>query len=77
MALDKTGLQTTIKALMLDMKTKESASFDEFAQRLADAIDVYVKTGTVTVAPGIPVSTAGSPTAQTGATTAPGTGTIT
>jgi hypothetical protein len=62
---------------MLDMKTKESASFDEFAQRLADAIDVYVKTGTVTVAPGIPVSTAGSPTAQTGATTAPGTGTIT
>lgn len=27
---------------MLDMKTKESASFDEFAQRLGDAIDVYV-----------------------------------
>lgn len=77
MALDKTGLQTTIKALMLDMKTKESASFDEFAQRLADAIDVYVKTGTVTVAPGIPVSTTDIPPEEIGATTAPGTGTIT
>ena len=48
MALNKPALQATIKALMLDMKTKEIASFDEFAQRLADAIDVYVKTGTIT-----------------------------
>ena len=39
-------------------------------------IDTWIKTGTVTVQAGIPVSTAGSPTAQTGATTGPGTGTI-
>lgn len=32
--------------------------------------------GMVTVALGIPVATAGSPAAQTGATTGPGTGTI-
>ena len=51
------------------------------ATELAKAIDAYIKTGTVTtvvntvVAPGQLVVTAGSPAAQAGATTSPGTGT--
>ena len=48
-----------------------------FAEALATAIvQHFVSAGMVTVAAGIAVSTAGSPAAQTGATTAPGMGTI-
>ncbi len=76
MALAKPALKSSIKQLLQDMMNREDASFDEFATRLSDAIDSYVKTGTVTVAAGIAVATTGSAAAQTGATTAPGTGTI-
>ena len=79
----KTNLQRKIKAIL-------DASFDEksdpeqvkmkFAQELstaiADEMDAWIKTGMVTVQPGIPVATVGSPTAQRGTTTGPGTGTI-
>lgn len=77
------NLQTKIKTIL-------DASFDEnsdpeqiktkFAKDLstaiADEMETWIKTGIVTVSAGIPVSTVGSPTAQTGATTGPGTGTI-
>ncbi|MFP3041898.1 hypothetical protein LQZ19_08755 [Treponema primitia] len=43
----------------------------EYANQLAAAIDAQIKTAQVNA--GIPVSTAGSATAQTGATTGPGT----
>jgi len=45
-------------------------------QKIAMAIDAYIRQATVnvTVAPGTPVATAGSPAAQTGVTTGPGTG---
>jgi len=76
MALAKPALKASIKQLLQDMMAREDASFDEFATRLSDAVDTYVKTGTVTVAAGIPVSTTGTAAAQAGATTAPGTGTI-
>ena len=46
------------------------------ANAIADGVDAWIKTATVTVQAGIPVSTSGSPTAQTGATTGQGTGTI-
>jgi hypothetical protein len=76
MALNKPALKTGIKTLLQDMMNREEASFDEFGDRLSTLIDTYVKTGTVTVAAGIAVATTGSPTAQTGFTTASGTGTI-
>lgn len=69
-------LKTDILSLLTGMREKTEVSDDEFAGKLAAAIDKYIKTATVTVAAGIAVSTTGSPTAQTGATTAPGTGTI-
>lgn len=76
MALNKTALKSALKQLLEDMMQREDASFEEFAERMSTVIDAYVKTGTVTVASGIPVSTAGTAAAQSGATTAPGTGTI-
>jgi hypothetical protein len=76
MPLQKPPLKQGISALMQDMMDKTEPSYDEFAERLSTLIETFVKTGTVTVAVGIPVATAGSPTAQTGSTTAPGTGTI-
>lgn len=76
MALNKNALRNGIKQLMDDMRTREQDSNQEFATRLANLIDGYVKSGTVTVAAGIPVTTAGTATAQSGATTSTGTGTI-
>jgi hypothetical protein len=68
----------------LDQPISEKSDSNEVKQRfaqnlanaIADGVDTWIKTATVTVQAGIPVSTAGSPTSQTGATTGPGTGTI-
>lgn len=53
------------------------ARTNQLADDIAMAIDAYVRGAvvTVTVSPGIPVVTAGSPTAQTGSTIAAGVGT--
>ena len=87
MALATEALKLALKSDILEIlntpiseKSSDVEVKNNFATKLADAIgnrlDTWIKTGTVTVQPGIPVSTAGSPTAQTGATTGPGTGTI-
>lgn len=76
MALQRAPLKEGIVGLMKDMMEREEPSYDEFADRLSTLIEIFVKTGTVTVAQGIPVATAGSATAQTGATTGTGTGAI-
>ena len=70
MPLDKTGLAQSILSLMTQMRQETEIDDSKFAKGLADAIDTFVKTGEVQA--GIPVSTAGSATAQTGATTGPG-----
>jgi len=76
MALVKQTLKTGILALITEMRTKEENADDYFADQLATLIDAYIKTATVIVAVGIPVTTAGTAAAQTGATTGPGTGVI-
>lgn len=43
MALNKNQLKTNIIAIMQDMMTREETSIEEFAERLADAVDDYVK----------------------------------
>ena len=68
MGLNKAGLKEAIKAILTDMLTKEENSIDEFATRLSDGIDVYIKSGTVSVN----VTTTGTATNQTGT----GSGTI-
>lgn len=47
MALNKAQLKIDIKDLLTDMLTREENSIEEFATRLSDKIDVYVKTATV------------------------------
>jgi hypothetical protein len=79
MALVKATLKSAIEAAFKVQASKEDnpdGALSDLSDKLAAAIEAFVKSGTVTVAAGIAVSTAGSPTAQTGATTAPGTGTI-
>lgn len=70
MPLNKTALAQSILKLMTDARKETGIDDSKFANGLADAIDAFVKTGEVQA--GIPVSTAGSATAQTGATTGPG-----
>lgn len=53
---------------------KQADAVNYISEQLATAIDNQTKTATVTVNAGIPVSTAGTATAQTGETTAEGTG---
>jgi predicted KAP-like P-loop ATPase len=78
MAMSKTALGKAIADLIIDanapadMKAKITSQWTNIAGAIIDEI----KKSTITVAAGIPVSTAGSPTAQTGATTSTGTATI-
>lgn len=43
MALNKTELRNDIKSILEDMMQRENTSIDEFATRLSDSIDSYVK----------------------------------
>jgi hypothetical protein len=70
MALQKDVLESSILNLLTQMRQETEIDDSKFAKGLADAIDAFVKTGEVQ--PGIPVSTTGSATAQSGATTGPG-----
>ncbi len=77
--LDKNTLKQEIKQAFKDEQGEENdadVSLERISEKLANAIDAFVKSGTVTVASGIAVSTAGSASAQTGTTTSTGTGTI-
>ena len=76
MGLNKQALKQGIITLQQDMLTKTEANPEEYAERLASLIHDFVRSGEVTVAAGISVSTAGTATAQTGATNSTGTGTI-
>lgn len=66
MALQKEELAKEILSIMTDMRKETEIDDSKFANRLASAIDTFVKTGEVQA--GIPVSTTGSATAQTGTT---------
>lgn len=70
MALVKATLQAQLLQVFTEMRNEKEISDAKLAEKLASAIDTYIRSAQV--APGIPVATAGSPTAQTGATTGPG-----
>jgi len=76
MALQKETLKEGIMKLMADMAKMDKTDHEQYADRLSTLIESFIKSGQVIVASGIPVATAGSATAQTGATTATGLGTI-
>lgn len=78
MAMSNVALGKAIANLIIDenapadMKAKITSQWTNIAGAIIDEI----KKATITVAAGISVSTAGSPTAQTGATTSTGTASI-
>ena len=78
MAMSNVALGKAIADLIIDknapadMKAKITSQWTNIAGATTDEI----KKATITAAAGIPASTAGSPTAQTGATTSTGTATI-
>lgn len=79
MSIINAVIKAQVSALIKNTSTNSDTSKaeEDFAKGLANIIEAAIKSATVivTVAPGIPVATAGSPTAQVGATTGPGTGT--
>lgn len=64
MALNKSALQASIKALLSEEKEKtdNASSIDNIASKLASAIDLFVKSGTVNST----VTTTGNAAAQAG-----------
>lgn len=62
MALDKATLKEAIEDLLTDMEGRDEDAKSEFATRLSNAIDTFVKSGTVNVT----VATTGTASAQTG-----------
>ncbi len=82
MPLDKVSLKNSIKQAFLDelgggANGAQQTAVDNIATKLSNAIDLFVKSGTVSVsvASGIPVATTGTAAAQVGTTTGTGTGT--
>ncbi len=57
MALNKVQLATEIKSILEDMETRTEDAKLEFATRLADAIDGYVKQMQITYTAGLATST--------------------
>ena len=77
MAIVEATIEASLNTMLTQLLTKDPDLIPgEFAKELAKIISDAIKSGTVTVALGIPVATTGTAAAQTGATTAPGTGTI-
>lgn len=80
MTLIKANLKNAIKSALdigsdasqnLENPVDPDALREQQAGAIATAIDDYIKSATITVPAGIPVSTTGTATAQTGATTSP------
>lgn len=78
MAMSKNALGKAIADLIIDANAPDDMKAKITSQwtNIAGAIIDEVKKATITVAAGIPVSTTGSATAQTGATTSTGSATI-
>ena len=62
MALNKAQLKTDIVSLLTDMLMREETSIEEFADRLSDKIDVYVKSAAIIYTTGLTSATGGAVT---------------
>lgn len=81
MALSASVLSALAKSKLLaneDAQAVDCEALDALCTAIAEAVvEHVVAAGVVTIAPGVPVATAGTAAAQTGATTAPAIGGIT
>lgn len=78
-ATGKAAMQASIKQAFITAKDSGAqdgadpdAIISQLSADIASAVDAYVTSITVLINPGTPVVTAGSPSAQAGATVAPG-----
>ncbi len=76
MALNRIALEKGIVKLQKEMIKKTKPDYEYFARELSKLIEAFVKSGTVTTPAGVEVATTGNASAQKGATTTPGIGTI-
>lgn len=80
MALNASALSALIKSKLLadaDSAAVDNDALAALCNCVAQAcVEHIVAAAVVTVPPGVAVATAGGPAAQTGATTAPGVGTV-
>jgi hypothetical protein len=80
MALNATTLSAAIKAGLLangDAQAVDNAALTALCDEVASAVVAHITAqAVVTVPAGVPVATTGTAAAQTGATTAPGVGTV-
>ena len=74
MALVVSTLSAALKAINAAAAAGNGLTADQWADQTADAIDAYIKTATVTTPLGVAVQVV--PATGTGATTAPGIGSI-
>lgn len=74
--LDDASFKTGLIKLQKEMITKEDEAYEYWADEMVKLVKAYIKSGKVTVKPGITVATTGTATAQAGATTGTGEGTI-
>ena len=73
MALDKTSLKASIKQAFNDQRSNTNdpdGAIDDLASKIADAVDLFVKSGSVSTS----VSTVITGTSPSGAVTGTGTG---
>jgi uridylate kinase len=77
MALNSTTLASALENAIKNIDAESDDTRKKMAEAIATEVVNHIKNnGVVTVASGIPVATAGTAAAQTGATTSTGTGTI-
>jgi len=82
MPIIKAAIAAQIEAFMVettgsDITDESQKQISDFANNLAGVIETAIKSATVTVTPGIPVTTAVTPAfVGSGVTTGPGTGTL-
>jgi uridylate kinase len=77
MALNSTTLASALENAIKNIDAESDDTRKKMAEAIATEVVNHIKNnGVVTVASGIPVATAGTAAAQTGATTSTGNGTI-
>lgn len=77
MPLSKDVLGTAIASAVTALSVDDKTNLNLIWKAIANEVVNHIKTaGVVTIAAGVPVATAGSASAQTGATTAPAIGSI-
>lgn len=53
MSLNKAALKSDIVTILTEMLTREETSIEEFAERLSDSVDTYVKSAKIVYTTGL------------------------